>query len=225
MIQGTGSAIQRAAEPQVAAAPMSIPRPPSLLKRLFDRVFAVVALLALLPLLLILTAAIWLESRGNPMFLQERVGLNGKRFMLFKLRSMCTDAEQRRSEIEHLNEADPPLFKVRRDPRITRVGRFLRATSLDELPQLFNVVRGEMSLVGPRPPLPHEVETYTPEQARRLTAMPGLTGWWQVHGRSACSFEEYVAMDLHYIDHRSIWLDLKLIIQTVWVVVRGRGAW
>ncbi len=210
---------------EVSAPSLTLARPPAIGKRAFDTVFAVIALMALAPLLLSLMAAIWVESRSNPIFWQERVGFKRKVFRLIKLRTMVPDAEQRLDEVQHLNEAQPPLFKVRNDPRITRVGRFLRATSLDELPQLINVVRGEMSLVGPRPPLPHEVIRYTPEQARRLTVMPGLTGLWQVSGRSECTFDELIALDLHYIDHRSFWLDLQLIARTLWVVLLGRGAY
>ncbi len=212
--------IQGVAKPDVLVI-----QPPTRAKRLFDFAFAVVALLALLPLLTILMAAIWLETRSSPIFAQERVGFKGKRFRIYKLRTMVPDAELRKSQIEHLNEAQPPLFKLRRDPRVTRVGRFLRASSLDELPQLVNVIRGDMSLVGPRPPLPHEVDTYTSDQARRLEVMPGLTGLWQVSGRSDRTFDELIALDLYYIDHWSFWLDLQLIARTVWVVIKGQGAY
>jgi len=204
---------------------LELSRPSSITKRTFDIGFATVAFLALVPLLAVLCLLIVLESPGNPVFLQERVGFNGKRFRIVKLRTMVANAEDRRAEIEHLNEAQPPLFKVRKDPRITHIGRFLRATSLDELPQLLNVIVGQMSLVGPRPPLPHEVATYTATQARRLTVIPGLTGLWQVSGRSECTFDELIALDLHYIDHWTFWLDLVLIARTFLVVITGRGAY
>jgi lipopolysaccharide/colanic/teichoic acid biosynthesis glycosyltransferase len=201
------------------------PRSPARIKRAFDFLFAMVAILLLLPLLTGLAIAIMLESPGNPIFAQERVGLNGKRFRMFKLRTMVPDAERRRAEIEHLNEMQFPMFKVRKDPRITRVGRVLRATSLDELPQLLNVVTGDMSLVGPRPPLPKEALAYTSTQALRLTVPPGLTGMWQVSGRADTTFDDCVRLDLQYIEHWSFWLDLRLIAQTFRVVVQGRGAY
>jgi lipopolysaccharide/colanic/teichoic acid biosynthesis glycosyltransferase len=214
--------IQGVVEPGVQVGQV---RPPALAKRLFDMAFATVALIALLPPILLLMLAICLESWGSPIFAQERVGLGGRRFKMLKLRTMVRDAERRRVDVEHLNEAQAPMFKVKKDPRITRVGRFLRYTSLDELPQLINVIVGEMSLVGPRPPLPHEVGQYTSTQARRLTVIPGLTGLWQVSGRSDRSFDALIALDLEYIDHWSFWLDLKLIARTVWVVLSGRGAY
>jgi lipopolysaccharide/colanic/teichoic acid biosynthesis glycosyltransferase len=210
---------------EVSAPALTLSRGPAFTKRLFDLAFALIALLALTPLILVLLAAIWVESHSNPVFFQERVGFRGKRFRLIKLRTMVPDAEGYLTQVKALNEAQPPLFKIRKDPRVTRVGRLLRATSLDELPQLLNVVRGEMSLVGPRPPLPHEVSDYTPQQARRLTVIPGLTGLWQVSGRSDRTFDELVALDLYYIDHWSFWLDLQLVARTFWVVIAARGAY
>jgi lipopolysaccharide/colanic/teichoic acid biosynthesis glycosyltransferase len=194
-------------------------------KRALDLLFASTALILLFPFMAILALAIMIESPGNPVFAQERVGLNGRRFRMWKLRTMVPNAVALRAHIEHLNEAQWPMFKVRMDPRITRVGRVLRATSLDELPQLLNVIAGQMSLVGPRPPLPAEVDTYTALQARRLAVKPGLTGLWQVSGRSDCSFEECVRLDLDYIEQWSLWLDLRLILRTVWIVALGRGAY
>jgi len=210
---------------EASASTIPLSRPPAAIKRIFDVVFASVALLALTPLLLSLMAAIWCDSPGNPIFVQERIGVNGRRFRLFKLRTMVPNAEAALGRLAHLNEVQSPLFKVRRDPRVTHLGRFLRVTSLDELPQLMNVIRGDMSLVGPRPPLIDEVSQYTVEQARRLTVTPGLTGLWQVSGRSNRSFDELVALDLYYIDHWSFWLDLELIAKTLWVVVTCRGAY
>lgn len=199
------------------------PLPP--LKRAFDVVFAVTALLALAPMLIVLMVAIVIESWGNPIFGQERVGIGGRHFRMLKLRSMVPNAESRLHELAHLNELDGPMFKIRRDPRRTRIGRLLRATSLDELPQLVNIVRGEMSIVGPRPPLPAEVPYYTREQFRRLSVTPGLTGAWQVSGRADLDWESAIKLDLDYIDNWSFWVDLKLISRTVAAVLTLRGAY
>jgi lipopolysaccharide/colanic/teichoic acid biosynthesis glycosyltransferase len=194
-------------------------------KRAFDLVVGTLALLVVAPLLLLLLAAIMLESPGNPIFVQERLGLNGKRFRLLKLRTMVPDAERRRAEIEHLNEALPPLFKVRHDPRVTRLGRILRLTSLDEVPQLINVIRGDMSIVGPRPRLPYEFSMDDPAIQRRLSVKPGLAGLWQVSGRATLNFDEALALDLAYVENSSFWLDLKLIARTLWVVITLHGAY
>jgi lipopolysaccharide/colanic/teichoic acid biosynthesis glycosyltransferase len=194
-------------------------------KRVFDLVVAFLALLAVLPVLLTLLIAISLESPGNPLFAQERLGLNGKRFRMLKLRTMIPNAERLRPQLEHLNEARPPLFKMRKDPRVTKLGRILRATSLDELPQLVNVILGDMSLVGPRPRLPHEFATRSVAVARRLTVKPGLAGLWQVSGRAKLDFDQALALDLQYIDTWSFWLDLKLIARTFWVVLTLHGAY
>jgi len=195
------------------------------LKRAFDLVVGSLAVLVAAPLLLLLMVAIVLESQGNPIFAQERLGLNGKRFRLLKLRTMVADAERRRAQIEHLNEALPPLFKVRNDPRVTRLGRILRATSLDELPQLINVVRGDMSIVGPRPRLPYELSMDDPAIQRRLSVKPGLAGLWQVSGRATLNFDEALTLDLAYVENWSFWLDLKLIARTLWVVITLHGAY
>jgi lipopolysaccharide/colanic/teichoic acid biosynthesis glycosyltransferase len=208
--------------------PVAPPRPlvsPAAIKRIFDLLTASLALLVALPVLALLVVAIVLESPANPFFMQERLGLDGKRFKLLKLRTMVPDAEQRRAEIEHLNEALPPLFKVRNDPRVTRIGRLLRATSLDELPQLINVIRGEMSAVGPRPRRPYEMCLDDPAVARRLSVKPGLAGLWQVSGRAKLNYDEALRLDLQYIDNWSFWLDLKLIAMTFWVVVTMKGAY
>jgi len=194
-------------------------------KRGFDLVVASLALLVLLPVLLGLVAAIVVESPANPVFKQRRLGLDGRPFWMFKLRTMVPDAERRRAEVEHLNEVKPPLFKARRDPRVTRVGRFLRASSLDELPQLVNVLRGDMSLVGPRPRLPQEFDLSDPVQFRRFTVKPGLAGLWQVSGRGSLNFEEALELDLRYIDNWSFRWDLELIFRTFLVVVARDGAY
>jgi lipopolysaccharide/colanic/teichoic acid biosynthesis glycosyltransferase len=208
--------------------PVAPPRPVltwTMVKRIFDLMVASLALLVALPLLSALIVAVVLESPGNPFFVQERLGIHGKRFRMLKLRTMVPDAERRRAEIEHLNEALPPLFKVRNDPRVTRVGRFLRATSLDELPQVINVLRGEMSIVGPRPRLPYEFCLDDPKVMRRLSVKPGLAGLWQVSGRAKLNYDEALVLDLQYVDNWSFWFDLRLIARTFWVVLRLQGAY
>jgi exopolysaccharide biosynthesis polyprenyl glycosylphosphotransferase len=177
------------------------------------------------PLWLLIAVAIRLDSRGPALFVQERVGSNGIRFNMFKFRSMRSDAEPMRSELAALNELDGPVFKIRNDPRVTRVGRVLRRTSLDELPQLLNVISGEMSLVGPRPPLAEEVRQYRPADWARLSVKPGLTCLWQVNGRSDCSFDQWMEYDRDYIRRLSLGLDLQILLKTVWVVVTLRGAY
>jgi exopolysaccharide biosynthesis polyprenyl glycosylphosphotransferase len=196
----------------------------SLAKRCFDMAMAAFLLVVSAPLLFIAAIAIKLDSPGPIIFKQERVGRDGRLFKVFKLRTMCADAETRLAEIAHLNEADGPLFKVRSDPRITRVGRFLRKTSLDELPQLINVMRDEMSMVGPRPALPGEVKGWDADLQSRLRVKPGITGMWQVSGRSDSSFEDYQRLDLYYVDNWSLVSDLSIIIKTVPAVLFGRGA-
>ena len=208
--------------------PVAPPRPifsRTAVKRLFDILSASLALLVALPFLMLLVIAVCVESPGNPFFVQERLGLDGKRFKLLKLRTMVPDAEKRQAELEHLNEAKPPLFKVKNDPRVTRIGKVLRGTSLDELPQLINVIRGEMSVVGPRPRLPHEFDVNDPAVARRLSVKPGLAGLWQVSGRAKLNYDEALALDLQYVDNWSFWLDLKLIARTFWVVLTLQGAY
>jgi exopolysaccharide biosynthesis polyprenyl glycosylphosphotransferase len=177
----------------------------------------------LLSLLIVLV--IRLDSPGTALFRQTRVGKHGQHFTCYKFRTMVHDAEKRKAELEQLNEADGPLFKIRCDPRVTRVGRFLRRSSLDELPQLWNVLRGEMSLVGPRPAIPAEVEQYQPWHLRRLEVTPGLTGLWQVLGRSDTSFEEMVRLDIYYAENWSVWMDMQLLLRTIPTVVLGRGAY
>jgi len=194
-----------------------------LMKGLIDYIGALIGLVMLSPLFILIALAIKLTSRGPVFFVQERSGLNGRRFPLYKFRTMVQNAEELRDELLADNEMDGPVFKVKNDPRITLVGRFLRKTSLDELPQLFNVVRGHMSLVGPRPPLPEEVEKYTPAQRRRLSMKPGLTCIWQVSGRNNINFEEWMKLDLKYIDNWSLKLDLQLLCRTIVVVFAGTG--
>ncbi len=193
-------------------------------KRGLDFVVASALLAVSLPILGIAAAAIKATSPGPVLFRQLRCGLNGRRFLMLKLRTMYADAEERKEELMHLNEVSGPVFKIRNDPRITPVGRFLRRYSIDELPQLWNVIRGDMSLVGPRPPVPAEVARYETFERRRLSMRPGLTCLWQVNGRSEIEFDEWVRLDLQYIDDWSISQDLKILAQTVPAVLRGTGA-
>jgi exopolysaccharide biosynthesis polyprenyl glycosylphosphotransferase len=197
---------------------------PLAFKRVMDLVLSLVLLALALPVILLVTLALKLTAGGAVLFRQRRCGLNGRVFTLYKFRTMSADAEGRREELAHLNEMDGPVFKLRNDPRVTRVGRVLRKFSLDELPQLWNVLRGDMSLVGPRPPIPDEVARYERWQRRRLAMKPGLTGLWQVSGRNEVDFERWMALDLQYIDNWSPWLDLKILARTVPVVLSGRGA-
>ncbi len=193
-------------------------------KRVMDILCATTMLLLLSPVLLIAAIAIKLDSQGPVLFRQKRCGLNGRLFDVLKLRSMHVDAERRRAELVALNEMDGPVFKIRNDPRVTRVGRWLRRLSIDELPQLWNVVRGEMSLVGPRPPIPGEVDEYDVGQRRRLSMRPGITCLWQVAGRNTIGFAEWVQLDLDYIDRWSLLLDIKILLRTLPAVLKGTGA-
>ena len=187
------------------------------LRRAQDIVFSLLALILLAPLALVISLAIVLDSPGDgAIFRQRRVGRDGKLFWLYKFRTMCPDAEKRLNELLKLNQMDGPVFKIKGDPRITRVGRFLRKTSLGELPQLLNVLRGDMSIVGPRPALPREVELYSDYQRQRLYVTPGLSCYWQIAPhRNEMSFDEWVALDLKYIQERSFWVDWKIIFLTV----------
>jgi exopolysaccharide biosynthesis polyprenyl glycosylphosphotransferase len=198
---------------------------PMFLKRVTDIAGAAVALVLLSPLLVVIGAAVWATSRGTMLFRQRRCGLNGRQFTLLKFRTMVADAEEHLDEVAHLNRVNGPAFKAERDPRVTAVGRLLRRFSLDELPQLVNVLRGDMSLVGPRPPIPEEVARYERWQRRRLSMKPGLTGLWQVSGRAGLDdFNRWIALDLAYIDQWSLWLDLKILFKTVPAVLMARGA-
>jgi len=194
-------------------------------KRALDVFGSAIGLLALSPVLLLLALAVKLTSRGPILFAQQRCGLSGQPFRFYKFRTMVKDADGRKGDLEHLNEMRGPVFKIRRDPRITVLGRLLRKLSLDELPQLWNVLRGDMSLVGPRPPTPDEVERYTPRQVQRLSVMPGITGLWQVSGRNdIADFERWIDLDLEYAHRWSLWLDLRILAKTAVVVVLLRGA-
>jgi exopolysaccharide biosynthesis polyprenyl glycosylphosphotransferase len=194
-------------------------------KRVLDIAIAFFFLLVFWPLLAIIALAIRITSPGPVLFRQTRCGLGGRRFMLYKFRSMVNNAEQLRAELHQLNELDGPVFKISDDPRITPVGRWLRRFSFDELPQLWNVLRGDMSFVGPRPAVPHEVEQYEPWQLRRLRMRPGLTCIWVLEGRSHLDFNRWMQLDLRYIDTWSLWLDLKIFLRTIPIVLSGRGAY
>jgi exopolysaccharide biosynthesis polyprenyl glycosylphosphotransferase len=203
-----------------------------LLKRLMDIAGSLFALVLSIPLLLVISILIKLTSRGPVLFRQERVGLNGQRFILLKFRSMhvANDSRIHEEYVERLIAGAPgnqwtTVHKLTDDPRVTRVGKLLRRTSLDELPQLFNVLAGTMSLVGPRPPIPYEVSRYAAWHTQRLAVKPGITGLWQVRGRSRVTFDDMVRLDIKYITSWSLWLDVKILCQTVGAVVSGRGAW
>ncbi len=195
------------------------------LKRGLDVAIAALTLVITAPITLLVALAIRLDSPGPILFRQTRIGLGGRPFILYKFRSMRVDAEQQLTQLTDMNEADGPIFKMRNDPRQTRIGRFIRRASLDELPQLLNVLNGDMSLVGPRPPIPREVEQYDDWHRRRLEVAPGVTGLWQVSGRSQLTFDEMVMLDLYYAEHWSLLLDLKILLRTIPTVLLGTGAY
>jgi exopolysaccharide biosynthesis polyprenyl glycosylphosphotransferase len=197
-----------------------------LVKRLFDIVVSAILLVLLLPIFLAVGLAIRLEDPGPILFKQQRVGRWGKLFTMWKFRSMYTDAEERKKELMARNEmAGGVLFKMKDDPRVTRVGRVIRKTSIDELPQLWNVLKGDMSLVGPRPPVPQEVDEYSLSDRRRLEVIPGITCIWQVSGRSDIPFDQQVELDVQYIQSQSFWTDIKILLKTVPALLFGTGAY
>ena len=195
-----------------------------LVKRFLDILISSVGLVACLPVFVVLGSAIKLTSLGPVFFGQQRVGLNGRLFTLYKFRSMVVDAEAKQHEVANLNHMRGPMFKAKKDPRVTPIGKFIRKWSLDELPQFYNVLRGDMSLVGPRPSLPREITQFQAWQKRRLSVRPGLTGLWQVSGRNQINFEEWMKLDLEYIDRWSLGMDMKILSKTLPAVVAGRGA-
>jgi lipopolysaccharide/colanic/teichoic acid biosynthesis glycosyltransferase len=197
----------------------------AVVKRLIDIAGGVAGLLLILPLLPFLILMIKMDSPGPILFKQKRVGYRGRTFNCYKFRSMERDAEARKSELSHLNEATGAAFKIQDDPRITGVGRFIRSSSLDEFPQLLNVLKGDMSIVGPRPQIPSEVSEYSPAQARRLLVKPGLTCLWQVSGRSHLDFTEWMALDLAYVRQRSLRFDLWVLSRTIPAVIERKGAY
>ncbi len=194
-------------------------------KRLLDIMASLVGLLLILPLFPFIVVLIKLETPGPIFFKQTRVGMHGVLFNCYKFRSMCLDAEVRKDKLQHLNEATGAAFKIKDDPRITGVGRFLRQSSLDEFPQLFNILRGDMTIVGPRPQIPAEVEAYTPAHARRLIVKPGLTCLWQISGRSHLDFEEWMELDQDYVRQRSLRFDLMVLARTLPAVIERKGAY
>jgi exopolysaccharide biosynthesis polyprenyl glycosylphosphotransferase len=194
-----------------------------LIKGIMDFTGASILMAVASPVMLVTAAAIKVSSPGPILFRQTRSGLNGRKFTVYKFRSMVADAEQKKEELKYLNEEDGPAFKIKDDPRMTTVGRFIRMTSIDELPQLINILRGEMSLVGPRPPIPEEVALYKPWQRRRLSLKPGLTCIWQVKARNNTDFNTWMKLDLEYIDNWSIFLDVKLLLRTIPAVLSGTG--
>jgi exopolysaccharide biosynthesis polyprenyl glycosylphosphotransferase len=195
------------------------------IKRATDILLSATGIVALSPLLLVFAALVKLTSAGPVFFVQERIGREGKEFGMYKFRSMVKDADQLLTQIEHLSEVEGHLFKMKADPRMTPLGRFMRRFSIDELPQLFNVFLGDMSLVGPRPPLSREVVKYNSWHMKRLRARPGITGLWQVSGRSLLPFEDMVRLDIYYIENWSLWMDAKLLLRTIPVVLLGSGAY
>jgi exopolysaccharide biosynthesis polyprenyl glycosylphosphotransferase len=194
------------------------------LKRALDIVFSSLVLVILSPVLLAIALAVKLDSRGPVFYFSERIGKKGRVFRCIKFRTMVFDAEKRRAGVMHMNEREGVLFKISKDPRTTRLGRFLRKYSLDELPQFFSVLRGDMSVVGPRPPLASEVREYKLSHLRRLDVTPGITGLWQVQARQDPSFDSYISLDVAYIENWNIWLDLKIIARTIGVVITGTGS-
>ena len=195
-------------------------------KRFMDIILAIIAIILFSPIFLITALLVKVTSPGPIIFWQVRVGRYGSHFKFYKFRSMYIDAEARKAELLKLNESgDGVIFKMKHDPRITPVGRFIRKFSIDELPQLFNVILGDMSLVGPRPPLPSEVRTYTLEERKRLNITPGITCLWQVSGRSELPFSKQIALDKEYIASRSAWKDFLILLKTIPAILTGRGAW
>ena len=195
------------------------------IKRIIDITISGLALIILIPLFLVVAILIKVESTGKVIFSQDRVGKDGEIFRMYKFRSMVANAEELKRKLILENEATGPMFKIKNDPRITTIGRFLRRTSIDELPQLFNVLKGDMSLVGPRPSLPEEVEKFEPWMLRRLDVKPGLTCYWQVMGRNSIGFEEWMKLDVKYVNERTLWIDIKLIFKTFSVLFGDNNAY
>ena len=193
-------------------------------KRISDIFLSLIGLIILSPILLIVAIAIKLESQGPLIFSQERVGKDRKNFKMYNFRSMVVNAEEIKKKLKHKNEMSGPMFKMKDDPRITRVGKFIRKTSIDELPQLVNVIKGDMSLVGPRPSLPEEVKEFEPWMMKRFEVKPGLTCYWQVNGRNKIGFEDWMKLDIYYVNNRSVAVDTKLIFKTFFVLFGDKNA-
>jgi len=200
------------------------PRRYLIAKRVMDIALCVMALPLVLPVMLVCAICVWIEDPGPIMFCQSRTGKGGRRFKMFKFRTMVKNADELKVKYAHLNQLQWPDFKVQDDPRVTRIGKLLRKTSLDEIPQIFNVLRGDMSLVGPRP-TSFDVSTYDLWHTERLEVTPGITGLWQISGRSDLEFDERLRLDIEYIETRSIWLDFKILLKTVGAVIRPKGAY
>ncbi|KPN80168.1 MULTISPECIES: sugar transferase [Lactobacillaceae] len=194
-------------------------------KRLFDIAASLFALLITLPLTLVVSLCIYLDDRGPIFYTQERIGKDGKPFRIYKFRSMCQNADAKKRELTEQNEVNGAMFKMSNDPRVTRVGCFIRRHSIDELPQLINVLLGNMTVVGPRPPLPEEVAQYSEHDKERLKVKPGCTGLWQVSGRNSLDFDEMVELDIDYIEHASLLLDMKICFKTVWIMIYPNEAY
>jgi exopolysaccharide biosynthesis polyprenyl glycosylphosphotransferase len=217
--------VEGGSDPFITHSAGSVEGWPIVAKRILDFTISSILITLLFPALLIVAILIKLTSPGPVLFTQKRLGLNKRRFNMYKFRTMVLDAEKRMREIEHLNEVSGPVFKVKNDPRITPIGRFLRKTSVDELPQLFNVLTGDMSLVGPRPLPVRDYEGFNEDwQRRRFSVKPGITCLWQIRGRSSIPFEEWMELDLQYIDKWSLWLDFQILLRTIPAVLRGSGA-
>lgn len=224
-VSSTGGTVTKES-PMIAQADVNNRRLYLLAKRLIDIIGAMCGLLVLLPLFLIVALCIKLEDPKGPVFFKQiRIGKDGKEFYMYKFRSMVTDAEKRLEELLKHNEIQGAMFKMKDDPRITRIGKFIRKTSIDELPQLLNVLKGDMSLVGPRPPLPREVREYTEYDMQRLLVTPGCTGVWQVSGRNSLSFHQMVELDVQYIQKRTVLFDMKIILKTVKVLFGSSDAY
>lgn len=194
-------------------------------KRAIDILCSGLAIIVLSPVMLITALAIVIESPSNPIFSQERVGKDGKIFKMYKFRSMCLDAEKKLKKLQKRNEADGPVFKIKDDPRITKVGHFIRKYSIDELMQLFNILKGDMSIIGPRPALPNEVKEYDDFAKLRLKVKPGLSCYWQISGRSNIGFDEWMQLDVKYINDMSLITDIKIIFLTIPAILKGDGAY
>ena len=193
-------------------------------KRIIDIIGAGLGLILLSPIIAVVACAVKVTSKGPIFFSQKRVGKNGELFEMYKFRSMVVNAEELKGNLEDQNEMSGPMFKIKDDPRVTKVGKFIRKTSIDELPQLWNVLKGDMSLVGPRPSLPKEVEQFDNWMFKRLSVRPGLTCYWQVSGRNNIDFEDWMKLDCRYVDERNLWIDIKLIFKTVFVLFGDKNA-
>jgi exopolysaccharide biosynthesis polyprenyl glycosylphosphotransferase len=222
-----GGSLAHTVHEQVIVLPVCSPTeiPHAKAKRCCDILLSLLLLVLTAPIMLVIAWLVWLTSKGPVFYVSNRVGLGGKIFKFIKFRTMVVDADRLIFALKSQNEKDGPIFKMKDDPRITPVGRFLRKSSLDELPQLWSVLIGDMSMVGPRPPLSREVACYDARAMRRLTVPPGITCYWQIMGRSNLSFEEWLALDLKYIDEMSFWTDMKILLRTPWAVFGGKGAY